>query len=56
MKVFISNKFEKDPIKSSRDKKESPFSHFKSVQNILRRSRAANSVVIGPIWPQFELI
>ena len=36
---------------------ETPFSHCKSMGNVLdRRSRAANSVVSGPIWPKFELV
>ena len=30
-------------------------SHYKS-GDFSRRSRAANSVVLGPIWPNFELI
>ena len=30
--------------------------HYKSMGVYLRRSRAANSVVGGPIWPKFELI
>ena len=32
------------------------FPHYKSMGVFLRRSRAANSVVGGPIWPKFELI
>ena len=35
---------------------ETAFSHYKSMENFLRRSRAANSVVSGPIWPKFELV
>ena len=31
------------------------FSHYKSM-GIFRRSRAANSAVLGPIWPNFELV
>ena len=34
---------------------ETAFSHYKSMGNF-RRSRIANSVVSGPIWPKFELI
>ena len=34
---------------------ETPFSHYKSMGNCLA-SRAANSLVSGPIWPKFELI
>ena len=36
--------------------KKHHFSHYKSMGVIFRRSRAANSVVGGPIWPKFELI
>ena len=32
------------------------FSHYKSMGKFSRRSRAANSAVLGPIWPNFELI
>ena len=31
------------------------FSHYKS-RDFSRRSRAANSAVLGPIWPNFELV
>ena len=32
------------------------FSHYKSMGLFSRRSRAANSAVLGPIWPNFELV
>ena len=32
------------------------FPIIRSIGGFLRRSRAANSVVGGPIWPKFELI
>ena len=32
------------------------FSHYKSKGIFSRRSRAANSAVLGPIWPNFELV
>ena len=32
------------------------FSHYKSMGDFSRRSRAANSTVLGPIWPNFELV
>ena len=36
---------------------ETPFSpYYKSMGVFLRRSRAANSVVGGPIWPKFKRI
>ena len=34
---------------------ETPVSHYESV-GFFRRSRAANCVVNGPIWPKFELM
>ena len=35
---------------------ETAFSHYKSMGILFRRSRAANSVVSGPMWPKFELV
>ena len=32
------------------------FSHYKSMGILSRRSRAANSAVLGLIWPNFELV
>ena len=32
------------------------FSHYKSMGIFARRSRAANSAVLSPIWPNFELV
>ena len=32
------------------------FSNYKSMEIFSRRSRAANSAVLGPIWPNFELV
>ena len=32
------------------------FSHYKSIGDFSRRSRAANSAVLGPIWPDLELV
>ena len=32
------------------------FSNYKSMGIFFRRSRAANSPVLGPIWPNFELV
>ena len=32
------------------------FSHYKVYGDFSRRSRAANSAVLGPIWPNFELV
>ena len=44
-----------DSIKNKWASMETPFSHYKSMGNFLD-SRAANSVVGGPIWPKFELV
>ena len=32
------------------------FSHYKSMGIFSNRSREANSAVLGPIWPNFELV
>ena len=32
------------------------FSHYKSMGIFSRRPRAANSAVLGPIWPNFDLV
>ena len=32
------------------------FSHYKSMGIFSNRSRAAHSAVLGPIWPNFELV
>ena len=56
MPVLITSNFDEDSIKNERASKETAFSHCKSMGNFFRLSRAANSVVSGPIWPKFELI
>ena len=44
-------------LKKTTEKKwKHHFPHYKSMGVFLRCSRAANSVVGGPIWPKFELI
>ena len=55
MYVIISCKYEKDPIKNSREKVETSFSHYKPM-GFFRRSMAANSAVLSPFWPNFELV
>ena len=47
MHVLITCKFEKDRINSNGEK---------VVTSIFRRSRAANSIVSGGIWPKFKVI
>ena len=56
MSVLVTSNFDDDSIKNEQASMETPFSHYKSMGNFLERSRAANSIVSGPIWPQFELV
>ena len=56
MYVIITCKYEKDPIKNSREKVETSFFPIISLWGFFRRSRAANSAVGGPIRPKFELV
>ena len=42
--------------KTTEKKWKHHFPHYKSMGVFLRRSRAANSVVGGPIWQKFEFI
>ena len=53
--ILVTGNFDDDSIKNERASMETVFSHYKSMGNF-RRSRAANSVVSGPIWPKFELV
>ena len=53
--VLVNSNFYDDSIKNEQDSMEKPFSHYK-YGNFFRRSRAANSIVSGPIWPKFELV
>ena len=56
MYVLITCKYEKDPIKNSRENLMTLLFPFLVYGNFIRRSRAANSVVGGQICPKFELI
>ena len=56
MYVLITCKYEKDPIKNSRENVMTSFLPLYVYGNFFRRSRAANSLVGGQIWPKFELI
>ena len=60
MYVLITCKYEKDPIKNSQENVMTSFfpldAHIDVYGNFFRRSRAANSVIGGPISPKFELI
>ena len=55
MPVLVINNFDDDSIKNERASMETAFSHY-VYGNCFRCSRAANSVVSGPIWPKFELV
>ena len=52
MPVLDTSNFDDDLIKNEHASMETSFSHY----NFFRRSRAANSVVSGQIWPKFELV
>ena len=56
MYVLITCKYEKDPIKNSRENVMTSFFPLYVNGIFFRRSRAANSVVGGQIWPKLELI
>ena len=55
MPVLVTSNFDDDSIKNEQASMETPFSHYKSGK-FFRCSRAANSIVSGPIWPKFELV
>ena len=54
--VLITCKYEKDPSKNSRENVMTSFSPLYVYGDFSRPSRAANSAVLGPIWPNFELV
>ena len=56
MPILVTSNYDDDSIKNERASMEKAFSHYKSYGKIFRHSRAANSVVSGPIWPKFELV
>ena len=49
-------KYEKDPIKNSGENVMTSFSPIISLWEFFIHSWAANSAVLGPIWPSFELV
>ena len=55
MPVLVTSKFNEDPIKNEQASLEAPFSHYKSIGNFFRRSRAPNSIGSCLIWTKFEL-
>ena len=54
--VLVTSNFDDDSIKNEQASMETEFSHYKSIEKFFRRSRAANSIVNGPIWPKIELV
>ena len=56
MYVINTCKYEKDPIKNSREKVETSFFPLQAYGDFFRRSRAANSSVGGPIRLKLQLI
>ena len=54
MPVLVTSKFDEDLIKNEQASLETPFSHYKSMENFFRHSRAPNSVETGPNWLKFE--
>ena len=56
MHVLVTCKNEVDPIKNEGARVFTRFFHYKSMDDFSRRSRAINSAVLGPIWPNFELV
>ena len=55
MPVLVTSNFDDDLIKNEQANMETPFSPYKSGK-FVSHSRAAISVVSGPIWQKFELI
>ena len=56
MPVLVTSNFDDDSIKNERASMETLFSHYKYIGNFLEAQGAANSIVSGPIWPNFELV
>ena len=56
MPIVVINNFDDDSMKNERASMEKAFSHYKSMGNYFRCSRAANTIVCGPIWPKFKLV
>ena len=56
MHVLLTCKNEVDQIKNEGARVFTRFLSLKVYGDFSRRSRAANSAVLGPIWPNFELV
>ena len=52
MPAIVTNIFDEDSINDEQACTETVFSHYKYMGHF-RRSKAANSVVIGPNWQKF---
>ena len=52
MPVLVTSNFDDDSIKNEQASMATPFSHSKSMGNVLD----AQGQVSGPIWPKFELV
>ena len=55
MPVLVTSNFDDDLIKNELASMETPFSHYKSMGNVLDL-KANSSLVSGPIWPKFEIL
>ena len=56
MHVLLTCKNDVDQIKNEGARVFTRFLPLKVYGDFSRRSRAANSAVLGPIWPNFELV
>ena len=56
MHVLVTCKNEDDRFKNEGARVFTRFLPLKVYGDFSRRSRAANSTVLGPIWPNFELL
>ena len=56
MHFLVTCKNEEDPIKNEGARVFKRFLPLSVYGDFSRRSRAANSAVLGPIWPNFELV
>ena len=56
MHVLVTCKSEDDKFKNEGARVFTRFLPLKVYGDFPRRSRAANSAVLGPLWPNFELV
>ena len=54
MLVLITSNFDDDLIKNEQASMETPFSHYKSMGNVLEAQ--GQLTVSSPIWPKFKLV